>query len=198
MKKIMFAVLIVILVILFLGIKAGENDVNYNNVNSYKELITHHYSAKELSDIKDDIANGEHISLFDIVRKKDIECARNTANTRYILLTSENDEKLFIFYDSDSIITDTYYVENNFLKYSDFDDVKENESKRSEVIAIDSRYYVSAFSTIDATIHIVQEGVIVIIYEAVQGTTLLQDPIVDCIRFYDNNELLEMGEKIFL
>lgn len=192
MKKIIIFVIIIVILISVWRIKTGENEVDYNNIKSYDELITNYYSSKELQNIKNAIINKEYINLSDIIKEKEIECARHIENTRYVLLISEDGEKLFIFYNSDYFIIETYYVENNFLRKSNFDDVQEGKSTQSEIIAKDSSCFVSLFSTINATIHIVQEGVIVIIYD------IMQDPIVESVTFYDNKDLLEVRESNML
>lgn len=196
MKKILFLAIIFILTLCFF-IKNGGKKMEYNNVKHYNELVTYTYSTEELFKIQNEIRNQSNINLTEVVESRNIECIRNVENTRYVLLVSENGEKLFIFFDDKNIVKGFYFVED-FLKQNEFEDVQVGNTKLSEIIEMDNNYFISPFSALEATIHIVKEGVIIIRYNRMQGSTILQDPIVKNIEFYDNDEILKQREKNIL
>lgn len=171
--------------------------MEYNNVKHYNELVTYTYSTEELYKIQNEIRNQSNINLTEVVESKNIECIRNVENTRYVLLVSENGEKLFVFFDDKNIVKGFHFVED-FLKQNEFEDVQVGNTKLSEIIEMDNNYFISPFSALEATIHIVKEGVIIIRYNRMQGSTILQDPIVKNIEFYDNDEILKQREKNIL
>lgn len=195
-KKIIFLTIAFVL-ILFCLIKNGGKEMEYNNIKEYSELATYSYSIDKLLDIQNEIINGENIRLTEIVENKNIECVRNIENSRYLLLISETGEKLFIFFDEKQVIKYTYFV-NEFLEQSEFENVQKGNTRLSEIIKIDSNCFMSPVSTIEATVHIVKEGIIVVKYSRMQGTTILQDPIVESIEFCKNDEILKQREQDIL
>lgn len=198
MKKILvlITVLAIILSCVLIG-KNGGNKVKYNNSKNYNQLITYKYSVDEFVEIQNQLMNKKNIDIFEIVKKEYIECVRHVGNIRYLLLVSVNNERLFIFFDEKYLITNSYYIRGDFLEQKDFEDIQVGKTTLGEVMSIDDGCFGSPFSALVATTHIVKEGVIVVTYSE-KTTTTLQEPVVDSIRLYKNEELMEMREKNIL
>lgn len=194
--KVLGSIFILILIIFFT--RNGENKVKYNNEKRFDELITYKYQADEFITIMEILLNNKNINLFEIVSDENIECARHIESTRYLILLSEENEKLFIFFDSNYIVTDSFYVKSNCLERSAFENVQVGKTRLSEIKKIDGNFFVSPISAVESTIHIVKEGILIFTYNRVQNISILKDPIVESVKFYTNEEILNEKEKNIL
>lgn len=184
----------------YIVISINKTKLTYNNEMSYDELISYRYTDEELYNLYLDIRNevlGWKISkLFDFVKKKKIECARYiTDDYRYIILESETNNKLFIFFSGRYVINNVYYVQQNFLERGDFDAVQVGETRLSEINDMDRYQVLSPWSHAVMTEHIVKEGIYHIIYKdknlPYQNGDYTADYVVDKMVFYRNDDLLE-------
>lgn len=192
---IIIGVIICILVFGICSLIRGKMKMKYNNEKDFQELITYRYSSEEFSDIQADLKSGKDISLFEIVDSKKIECIRNIEGIRYALLLSEKNEKLFIFFDDNNIVTDAFYIENDFLEQKDFINVQEGATLMSDIEILDGSAVYYDLSAVRVTGHIVKEGLVIIEYDRLLDGKILNDPVVKNVNFYSNNEILSMMES---
>lgn len=169
----------------------------YNNEQDFQELITYRYSSQEFSDIQENLKSGNDINLFEIVDSEKIECIREIEDIRYALLLSEKNERLFVFLNSDNVVTDSFYIENDFLEQRDFDNVQEGVTLKSDIEALDETPVYYAVSSEMVTGHIVKEGIIIIEYNRFLNGKKLNNPVVKSINFYGNDEILSIMESNF-
>lgn len=123
--------------------------------------------------------------------------ARKIGNIRYLILMSVTNEKLFIFYDNNYKITGTYYQKNEFLTKDDFENIQIGITKLSEICEMDKNSFFYPFDADIKTGHIVKEGMIIISYSRIKDGEILEDPVVESIENYNNDEILEMQENNF-
>lgn len=200
MKKKFINVVVVISGVILLAIylwKGGKDKVEYNNELGFNELVTYRYSSDELHRIQQYIADGTNISLFEIIDSDKMECARKLEDTRYIILLSDKDEKLFVFFNSDYVITAEYYVEEEFLGEKDFEKIQVGITRESDIETLDKStiYYDVSVETV--TGHIVKEGIIIIEYDRFSDGKILNDPLVKKIKVYKNDEILNVMKLDF-
>lgn len=169
--------------------------IKYNNEQNFQELITYRYSSQDFSDIQEDLKSGKDISLFEIVDSKKIECIRNIKDTRYTLLLSEKNEKLFIFFDANNVVTNAFYIENDFLEQKDFINVQEGVTLKSDIEILDGSVVYYDVSAVMVTGHIVKEGIVIIEYDRLLNGKILNDPVVKSINFYSNDEILSIMDS---
>lgn len=189
--------LIVFFIIIVFFIEKGNREVKYDNEKKYSELTSQYYSAEELLSIHNQIINGDSIKLNEIFKKQDIKCARNIGDIRYLLLAAESGEKLFIYFDDEKVIKKSYLIKN-ILEQKDFENVQIGQTRLSEIIELDENIFDVPISSLEATVHLVKEGVIIITYNRLQDTTVIADPIVESTKFYENDDILEQREQDIL
>ena len=179
-------------------LNGGKNEVKYNNEQNYQEKITYLCTSEEFSDIQEKLKNGRNMNLQEIIDQRKIECVRMTGDIGYVVLLSEHDERLFLFFNSDSIVVDAYYIEDDFLDQEVFSDVQIGITKESDIEMIDKSPIYYAISAESITGHIVKEGIIIIKYSRFLNGNILTDPIVKSVDFYDNDKLMISRESDFV
>ena len=173
----------------------NRTDITYNNEMSYDELITYRYTDEELYSLYFEVRNvvfgWERTKLFDVVKKKKIECVRYIDDDiSYTILISTSGDKLFISFADNFIINNVWYVRGGFLEKRDFEKVKVGETHISDVREMDMNIIPSVVSFIRCSGHIVKEGTFIITYK---------DEVVEEITFYENDDILAMRtENYFL
>lgn len=173
--------------------------MKYNNEQDFLEIITYRYSSQDFAAICDKLKSNNNINIFDILDSDKMECIRKIEDTKYVLLLSEENERLFIFFDSDNIVTDSYYIEKDFLEQSDFKNIQENVTLESDVETLDKSPVYYPISAKVVTGHIVKEGIIIIEYDSLLNGEILNDPVVKSIHFFDDDEILtKMESDVFV
>lgn len=196
-NMIIIAVIICILIVGICFLIGGKTKIKYDNEQDFQELITYRYSPDEFADIQEELKGGKDISLFEIVDSEKIECVRSIEGISYLLLLSERNEKLFVFFDSNNIVTNAFYIENDFLEQGDFANIQEGVTRESDIEILDGSPVYYAVSAEMVTGHIVKEGIVIIKYDRLLNDEVLADPIVKSIDFYSNDEILSMMETDF-
>lgn len=191
-KSIIIAAIIGIIICSICLWVGGKVKVIYNNEQNYKELITYKYESDEFCSIIEALNSGNELALFDVISNEKIECAREIDDIRYLILLSETDEKLFIFFDDNYKITSYYYIKGEFLKEDDFANIQTEVTPSSVIFEMDQNRILYPFDVIYITGHITQEGIIIISYSRIRDRKILEDPIVESIEIYKNDEILEM------
>lgn len=198
-RKISIIVVAIICIIIFgICFLVGEKmKVMYNNEKSYQELITYKYDSDEFYSLRETLDSGNEIALFDVIATENIECVRKIEDIRYLILLSEMDEKLFVFFDADYKVTGSYYVKDEFLNEDDFTSVQTGTMQSSLIFEMDKNRIFYPFDTDLETGHITKEGIVIISYNRMGDGEILEDPVVESIEFYNNDEILKMREDNF-
>lgn len=113
------------------------------------------------------------------------------------MLAAESGEKLFIYFDDEKVIKKSYLIKN-ILEQKDFENVQIGQTRLSEIIELDENIFDVPISSLEATVHLVKEGVIIITYNRLQDTTVIADPVVESTKFYENDDILEQREQDIL
>lgn len=174
-----------------------KRQVVFNNEQSYQELITYKYDSNEFYSLRKTLDSGNEIALFDVIAAENIECVRKIEDIRYLILLSEMDEKLFVFFDADFKVTGSYYVKDDFLNEDDFASVQTGITQSSLIFEMDQNRIFYPFNTDFETGHITKEGLVIISYNRMGDEEILNDPVVESIEFYNNDEILKMREDNF-
>lgn len=174
-----------------------KKQVVFNNEQSYQELITYKYDSDEFYSIRETLDSGNEIALFDVIANENIECVRKIEDISYLILLSEMDEKLFVFFDADFKVTGSYCVKDEFLNEDDFASVQTGTTQSSLIFEMDKNRIFYPFDTDLKTGHITKEGIVIISYNIMGDGEILNDPVVESIEFYNNDEILKMREDNF-
>lgn len=195
-KKIVVILFIIIMCYCLKKI-GGEGKMKYNNEDTYQKLITYKYDENEFYSIQENLSRGNGVDLFEVIPRENIECARKTEEIQYLILMSETNEKLFVFFDNQYKVTGTYYIKDEFLKEDDFADVQTGITPISEICKLDENRVIFPFNTDLETSHIIKEGMIIITYSRIKDGEILEDPVAETITIYNNDEILEIWEDDF-
>lgn len=188
---IVVAIICIIMFSIYLWVGAKVK-VIYNNEQNYKELIRYKYESDEFYSIMETLNSGKEIALFDVISNEKIECARKIEDIRYLILLSETDEKLFVFFDDNFKISSFYYIKDEFLEEDDFANIQTEVTPSSVIFEMDQNRIFYPFDAFFITGHITQEGIIIISYSRIRDGKILEDPIVESIEIYKNDEIIGM------
>lgn len=166
--------------------------LNYNNDKPVKQLVTETYSYDELENIRD-IIEKSRTDIFSLKKHCKPECIRKTEYGNYAVLLGRSDEKLFIFFDDDRTVTDCFLVKEFKFKES-YDYFKIGTSTLNDVISFDENTKNISVSSFDATVSIVKQGFVFIVYERMNtdDMTFLSSPVIKSITFYDDDSYSEI------
>ena len=170
----------------------GLIGLNYNNDKPVKQLVTETYSYDELENIRD-IIEKSRTDIFSLKKHCKPECIRKTEYGNYAVLLGRSDEKLFIFFDDDRTVTDCFLVKE-FKSKEDYDCLKIGTSTLNDVISFDENTKNISVSSFDATVSIVKQGFVFIVYERMNtdDMTFLSSPVIKSITFYDDDSYSEI------
>ncbi len=171
---------------------AFKRPINYNSDKPVKQLVTETYSYDELENIRD-IIEKNSTDIFSLKKYCKPECMRKTEYGNYAVLLGRSDEKLFIFFDDNRTVTDCFLVKE-FKSKEDYDCLKIGTSTLNDVISFDENTKNISVSSFDATVSIVKQGFVFIVYERMNtdDMTFLPSPVIKSTTFYDNNSYSEI------
>lgn len=178
---------------IFIINKLGGNKMNYDNNTKYQDIISYKYKTEDLSKIMRNIEEYHKLNIPDGQK----ECIRQINDIKYLILLSENEEKLFVFLDKNNDVIDMYYRKKDFLEQSDFTNVQIGITRESDIKILDESPIYYDVSAVHVTGHIVKEGIIIITYDRFLDGEILNNPVVKSIDFYSNDKILLMMESDF-
>lgn len=192
-KKVLFPIsvlaIIVLTALISIMISTGGGEVKYNNDKSITSLITKKYSNFDIEKMREDM---EHDNL-DYSRLKsnyNIQCLRKTYQGYYAVFLQNDGKRVFVFMDEKMRLYDIFVIEN-IKEKEEYDFIESGKTTESEMLNFDENTVLLPISSIASTAHIVQEGLLVITYDRfdTKTETLLDDPIVKSMVFFNNNDL---------
>lgn len=185
---IVFLIVIVLTILIIIVTQNGGNEVKYNNDKSIVDLVTQKYSDSDIEKIKTGIENNT-INYSTFKSKYNIQCLRKTYQGYYAVLLQNNGMRVFVFMDENMDLFNIF-VTDEIKSKSEYAFIEAGITTESQVIAFDENTFFLPVSAMNITVHIVQEGVLVIRYRRMDDETgiLLDNPIVDSISFYSSSE----------
>ena len=190
-KKVIIVSLILLVTILLLviivKIITGCNAVKYNNTTKISDSITQTYPKSTIDKLQNDIKS-KSINYSIFKSSYNVQCLRKTYQGYYAVLLQEGGGRVFVFMDEKFNLNEALVIDSFKIK-EDFGFLTPNITSKSKVLAFDQNTILLPISSMDVTVHIVKEGIIVIKYNRMNEGLLLDDPIVDSIEFIDNKVL---------
>lgn len=178
-----------LLTIICLNLLVGCDNIKHNNTKSKNELISESYSISQITNLKEKISSSS-LSFTRFKKEYSTQCTRKTHQGYYVILKQEDGQNAFVFINKDLELYDLLIIDD-FKTKEEFENQVAKFSTKSEIIQYDTNTIFSSFSSVETTIHIIQEGVIIIKYSRLSENGLLSDPIIANIDFIDNQSLME-------
>lgn len=179
-RKIFILLIILICTLTFIGC----NDMNFNNSTSKNDLITKKYSISQIETFEKQMSTRK-ICFSEFKRTFSAECIRETSQGYYVVLSLDNNQTAFVFFDNENQLYHIIVTEK-FKTKTEFQSQISQGMSESEILLIDSNTIYMPMSSIDMTAHIVQEGVFLLQYSRELG----KEPIVNSVEFVENENLL--------
>ena len=174
---------------LFINLLVGCDNIKYNNTKSKNNLISESYSTSQITNLKEEIVSSS-LSFTKFKKQYNPQCVRKTHQGYYVILKQEDGQTAFIFINKKLELYNMLIIDE-FKKKEEFENQVSKMSTKSEIIEYDTNTIFSPFSSVSLTVHIVQEGIFIIKYSRLSDNTLLNDPIITNVEFFDNQSLLE-------
>lgn len=178
---------LLIIAVICLAFFAGCDNVKFNNTADKSTLLTEIYTVSQVDELKNRSAQNT-ITFSDFKKDFAAECVRKTYQGCYVVLTLDNNDNAFIFFDNENNLTHILCA-NSFKSKNEFLSDSFKQKTKSEISAFDSNSFVLPISAVDMTVHIVKEGVCLVKYSRIVDGQLLDDPIVDSVEFIDNDSI---------
>ena len=177
--------IVVVCCALIFGYIIKSQNIEYNNVNNAEELITISYPESDIKKLKKTIASRRR-SFFYLKSKFKVQCIRKTHQGYYVLLFQDDGKKVFVFI-NDSLELRDVLVVDNFKTKKDFDFIisKQESATIDEIVEFDSNTILLPISSVNLTVHMVEEGLLCIEYKRNESKELT----VDNLSFIDNKEM---------
>lgn len=183
-----FALLLIVIVLISIIIFTGGRDVEYDNDKSITSLITKKYSESDIEQIRVGIEQ-DSLNYTKLKSHYKIQCLRKTYQGYYAVFIQNDGKRVFIFMDADMKLYNML-VFSSIKEKKEYDFLELGKTTESEVLRFDTTAVSLPVSSINCTVHIVQEGVFVISYDRLEVNTgtLLNDPVVKSFVFFENDD----------
>lgn len=194
MKKIvLFLTAIVVLFAAFLCVTYFLDHTlpDYDNQVRKENVITQQYPPEMIDRLAEKIER-KKLRYSDLRRQFRMECVRKTHEGYYIVLSQTKGGNTFVFLDDHLYVTglltsEHFYSKEEFERLLFVDQDTTQEDVRSK----DPNTFPSPVSSVPQSVHIVQEGVVVVTYRRFDENGKQYDiPRVDYMNFYSNAELV--------
>lgn len=190
MKKalLLFALLLIVLALIFIIIFTRSETVKYDNDNSISSLITEKYSDYDMEKLREDIGH-DNLNYAKLKSHYNVQCLRKTYQGFYAVFLQNDGKRVFVFMDEKMKLNNMLVIENIKGK-EEYNFLKAGKTTEREVLEHDKNTVSLPISAVACTAHIVQEGLLVITYDRLDTNagTLLNDPVVKSIEFFENDD----------
>ena len=165
----------------------------FNQVKRASELITETYSAAQAKDLKN---AAEDVTFLMFKRNFNAQCVRKTYQGYYAVLFLNDGGNAFAFFDEKNMLK-SVMISYGFKSETEFRNHVAEHMRKSEVLNYDTNSIALPVSAVDATAHIVQEGVFIVKYSRFENGKIIDDPIATSIVFVKNEEIAT-NEDLFI
>ena len=161
--------------------------MRFNQTTSKSDLLTKKYSITEIEELKIS-AEAANITFSSFRRNFDVQCMRKTHQGYYVVLLLEDGGNAFVFFNNDNELI-RIISSNGFMGKDEFQNQVAEQMPQSEVLDFDHNAILAPISSVDATAHIVMEGIFLVKYARFIDGKIIQDPIVTSIQFLPNESI---------
>ncbi|MBQ9084569.1 MAG: hypothetical protein IJY24_02830 [Clostridia bacterium] len=164
---------------------------SYDNETDKDSLITVSYSEGKIDELKELIDN-YFVSLTHIKAMVHVQCLRKTPFGYYIIL-KQNDGKDVIITLNEELYAMSVLVIDEYKNSEDFDEIQEDISTREDVDRItESKIVLELYSGSEVHYYVLQDGVLILIYETSSLQTVFIKEFVDweTCRGIDENQMV--------
>ena len=189
MKKVGFFIIIVVpFCIIFLVILNYSMPI-FDNLARKEDVITQQYSKKSIEKLANTIEQSQ-LDLSDLEAQFSIECMRKTHQGYYAVLLQSDGSNVFIFMDDHLSVTKLLSF-SHFMTKDEFEHFCLNNKNTtiSDILQKDRNTLPTPTSMTVQTAHIVQEGVIIVTYRTLENGEVLNEAVVDGVKFFDNSTI---------
>lgn len=192
MKKnkifLIFIVLLIVSGLVFSIILLEGKIMKYDNETSINSLITKTYSVFDIEKMKNDIET-DNMDYAKLSSQYNVQCLRKTYQGYYAVFLQNDGKHVFVFMDEKKKAYNMLVVER-IRKKEEYSFLKQGKTTESEILQYDKNTMFLPISSITCSVHIVQEGLIVITYDRLDTDTgmLLNDPVVKSFAFFKNDD----------
>lgn len=193
------ALIVIVIAVLIPIIFSEDKNVKYDNYRSIDSLITEKYSTSDIEKMREDF---EH-NNFDYSALKshyNVQCLRKTYQGYYAVFLQNDGKRVFAFMDKKMKLYKILIIED-IKEREDYNFLEPGKTTESEILKYDENTVLLPVSSVTSTAHIIQEGLVIITYDRFDTNTgtLLDDPVVKSIIFFDNDDFpLKNDEMINL
>ena len=177
-----------IVIIIFTVLLIGCNNMKFNNITNKDDLITLKYSIEKIEALRN-ITNTKSITFSEFKSDFKAQCIRQTHQGYYVILSLEDGNEAFVFFGEDNML-DSIMIVNGFKTQEEFNMQLLERKYKSEVLNLDSNTILTNLSTVDMTVHIVQEGIFIIKYSRFSDGQVTNEPIITSVEFIENDALI--------
>ncbi len=157
---------------------------NPNNDIEFRQAISTKFSNAEINDLKQRFQDNK-LTLFYFKFRYQPQCIRqSTQENEYAILLSEDEKRIFVFWNTTTNKIYAVYEVSAFLKYEDFSTVVIGKTSFEDILLLDPNGTDTSVKASLSTGHIVTEGVVNIEYD-------VDTQIVKAMQFYSNDEIID-------
>ncbi len=174
----------------------GGIEVKYDNDKSIDSLITEKYSESDIDKMRDDIEQ-DNLNYARFKSHFNVQCLRKTYQGYYAVFLQNDGKRIFVFM-NEKMELNNIFVFDNIKKKRDYDFLDIGKTTETDVLKYDKSTVLLPVSSITCTAHIIQEGILIIIYDRFDANTgtLLTDPVVKSVSFYENSDFPLSGNEM--
>lgn len=194
MKKNMIILLLTVLfttifvTLIIMMIFPEERKMKYNNDKNISELITQKYSKSDIESMKKGIEE-KTLDYSKLKSNYNIQCLRKTYQGYYALFLQDDGARVFVFMNEKMELSEVLVIDD-IKRKNEYDFLEMGITTESQVLKFDKNTFLLPISSVDATVHFVQEGLLVITYSRFneETQTILDDSVVKSITFHSNTD----------
>lgn len=192
MKKIVLVVIVILVaVFLYVAYILDHTLPDYDNQMRKENVITQQYTPELIDQLAEKMEQ-KKLRYSDLRRQFRMECVRKTHEGYYIVLSQTNGSNTFVFLDDHLYVT-RLLTSEHFYSKEEFERLlfEDQDTTQEDVRSKDPNTFPSPVSSVPQSVHIVQEGVVVVTYRRFDENGKQYDiPRVDYMNFYSNAELV--------
>lgn len=192
MKEKIFVVITIVTVCIvsFVGGKMKKNDIT-----NTKDYITERYSGVQIEELKT-LVESQTVTYAEFKEIFNIQCVRETYQGYYVILLQEDDKKVFVFINNEDILTNVIIVDK-FKTKEEFQLHVSEQMSENDVLSFEPNTILSPISSVELTVHYVQEGIYIIKYSRFLDGEIMENPIISSMEFVPN-ESISTSEDVFV
>lgn len=172
----------------------GSNKMNFDNSTDKYDLITEKYSVQQIGQLKVWVESGR-FTFSKFIKNFNAQCIRKTHQGYYVVLLSENNDSVFVFFNTENNAR-RIIITQQFMHKSDFEKHVVIGMTANEVESFDTNTIPMPISSVETTVHIVVEGAYIVRYTRFSNGKLTNIHTVESIEFVENKNLSKTDDLL--